>query len=198
MMLQLEMGPGFEKTIRELGSMGTAIRQACSTGLRIGVKLAAGKVISEHLSGQDLRMRSGHLAEAVDGWMAGELEGVVGVEENSGVDAYKWLLGTEQKTITPQRAKFLTIPIGDNLTGAGVARFSSPRQVPDGFFFTGKSGGLFFGIKHGKRGKVRALFVLKKSVTVTGSGALAAGVLDSTDDIADAIGDEISKKTGAN
>jgi len=198
MMIQLQMGAGFEKTVAELGSMGDAIRRACSVGLKKGVKLAAGKVVSEHLSGQDLKRRSGRLAEAVDGWMAGELEGVVGVQEHSGAEAYKWILGTEQKTITPKKAKFLTIPIGENLTQAGVARYSSPRDVPDGFFFTGKSGGLFFGTKRGKRGKVRPLFVLKKSVTVTGSGALAAGVLDSADDITEAMTDEIARTTGAN
>ena len=74
MMLELSMGRGYERTISELGSMGDTIRAACTEGLKKGVKLAAGKVVTEHLSGQDIKRRTGRLAEAVDGWMGGELE----------------------------------------------------------------------------------------------------------------------------
>jgi len=116
------------------------------------------------------------------------------VRDNSAVDRYKWILVTEQKTIRPKRAKFLAIPIAEGLTAAGVARFASPRDVPDGFFFTGKSGELFFGRKRGKRGKVRTLFVLKKAVTITGSGALLAGVFESADDITESIANEIDRR----
>jgi len=72
--------------------------------------------------------------------MAGFLEGIVGVRPNSAVEKYKWLLSDESKTITPKRGKFLAIPIAENLTGAGVARFSSPRQVPDGFLLKQRAG----------------------------------------------------------
>lgn len=194
MKLSIEMGSGFNRTITELGSMGTAVLEACSAGIAKGVKLAATKVVSEHLTGQDLASRTGNLKRAVDGWMAAPLDGVVGVRENSAVDKYKWLLGTEQITIKPRKSKFLAIPIGEGLTSAGVAKYASPRQVPEGFFFKGKSGGLFFGIKRGKRGKVRALFVFKKQVTITGSGALLAGVLDSADNIAKTMTAEISRR----
>lgn len=194
-MLQLEMGPNFQRVVNELGSMGRVVIDACSEGLAKGVKFAAGKVASDYLSGQSLKRRTGQLARAVDGWMISPNEAVVGVRPNSAVEKYKWLLGDEQKTITPKRAKFLTIPIGENLTGAGVARFSSPRQVPDGFFIKSK-GRLLFGYKKGKRGKFRALFVLVKSVFVQGSGALYDGVTDSLDDITEQMETEIGKKTG--
>ena len=191
MKLVMEMGSGYQKTVADLGSMGQAIVDACSVGLREGVKHAAAKTRKDHLSGQDLQPRTGFLRNAVDGWMAGQLDGVVGVRENSAVDKYKWLLGTERKTIKPKKAKFLAIPIGEGLTSSGVARYSSPRERPDGFFFTSKSGGLFFGIKRGKRGKVRPLFIFKKEVTITGSGALLAGVSDSLDDISETMTEEI-------
>lgn len=194
-MLHLEMGPNFKQVIAELGSTGQAVIDACSEGLKKGVKFAAGKVASDYLSGQSLKRRTGQLARAVDGWMISDSEAVVGVRPNSAVEKYKWLLGDEQKTITPKRAKFLTIPIGENLTGAGVARFSSPRQVPDGFFVKTK-GRLLFGYKRGKRGKFRALFVLVKSVFVQGSGALYDGVTDSLDDITKQMETEIGKKIG--
>lgn len=196
MMIQLEMGPEFKKTVAELGSMGKVVIEACSSGLKEGVKLAAGRVVSEYLTGQSLKRRTGSLARAVDGWLAGPLDGVVGVRASSAVEKYKWLLTDEQKTITPKRAKFLTIPIGENLTGAGVAKFSSPRQVPEGFFVKTK-GKLLFGTKRGKRGKFRPLFVLVKSVFVQGSGALYDGVLDSIDDIGEGIEKQIAKRTGS-
>jgi hypothetical protein len=36
----------------------------------------------------------------------------------------------EIHTITPKKSKFLAIPIGEALTGAGVPRYASPRDVP--------------------------------------------------------------------
>lgn len=194
MMIQLEMGPEFTNTVRELGGMGTALLEACSDGLASGVKIASGNVVRNYLSGQALNRRTGNLARSIDGWMDGLLDGVVGVRDDAAVAKYKWLLTDEQRTIVPKNSKFLTIPIGENLTGAGVARFSSPRQVPDGFFLRTKSGKLLFGRKNGKRGKFRALFVLVKSVFVQGSGALYDGVMESTDDISGEIEKQIDRK----
>lgn len=194
MIVRLEMGPDFKTTVEKLSSMGQAVLQACSQGLKKGASLAAGKVVSDYLSGQSLKRRTGQLARGVEGWLAAPLDAVVGVRPNQAVDRYKWLLGDEEKTITPKKAKFLTIPIGEGLTSSGVARFSSPRQVPGGFFV--KVGGrLLFGYKRGKKGKFRALFVLVKSVFVQGSGALYDGVIDSLDDISGGMETEIGKVT---
>jgi hypothetical protein len=192
MMIQLELGPEFKKTIAELGGLGDAVALAASTGLGKAVKFSATHVISKYLTGQALRTRSGMLKKAVDGWMVSDFEGVVGVQPNSAVDKYKWLLGEESKTIVPTKGKFLAIPIGENLTGAGVAKFTSPRQVPNGFFIR-VGGRLLFGYKNGKKGKFRAMFTLVKSVFVQGSGALADGVLESTDNMSGIIKDEVEK-----
>ena len=195
MLIQIEMGPTFEAAVRELGSAGQAVADACAAGLKKGVKLAAGKVVKDYISGQSLKRRSGNLARAIDGWLVSDLEGVVGVRPNSAVAKYAWLLGDEQKTIVPKKAKFLAIPIGEGVTGAGVARYKSPRDVPDGFFIKSKAGRLLFGYKRGKRGKFRPLFVLVKSVFVQGSGALYDGVTDSLDDITGQMESEIERKT---
>lgn len=192
MMVRLEMGPNFQHVVSELSSMGQAIFKACSEGLGKGVKLAAGTVSQKYLSGQALKRRTGQLARSVDGWMEAPLEGVVGVPDGSAVEDYKWLLGDEEKTIVPKKAKFLAIPIGEGVTPSGVPRFASPRQVPNGFFVKTK-GRLLFGTKRGKRGKFRPLFTLVKSVFVQGSGALYDGVMDSLDDIGEAMEDEIDK-----
>lgn len=200
MMLQLEMGPNFQRTVSELGGMGQAVVNACSEGLAKGVKYTASYVSENYLHGQYLKKRSGFLARAVQGWMVGPLEGVVGVRENTAVDKYKWLLGDEEKTITPKKGKFLTIPIGEALTGAGVlkAKYSGGlRSITDGFFVKTKTGGLLFGIKQGKKGKFRPLFVLVKSVFVQGTGALQDGVDESLDKIVTDIETEIEKKVGS-
>ena len=194
MILQLEMGPEFKQTVARFGRMGADVKRACSVGLKRGVKLASAVVVKNYLSGQSLKRRSGNLARSIDGWLEADFDGVVGVRPNAAVSKYAWILGDETKTITPKNAKFLTIPIGENLTGAGVARYTSPRQVPDGFFIESK-GKLLFGYKNGKRGKFRPLFTLVKSVTVQGSGALYDGVSDSLDDITGEMENEIAKAT---
>ena len=195
-LLRLEMGPGFKRTIRSMSSMGRAVLEGADEGLGKGVKLAATAVVRDYLSGQSLKRRSSMLADAVDGWMEGTLEGVVGVREDAGVNAYKWLLGSEDRTIVPKNSKFLAIPIGEGLTPSGVPRYRSPRDVKDGFFVrTGDQ--LLFGRKNGKRGKFRELFVMKKSVFVQGTDALYDGTYDSLDEIAGEMEKGIARKIGA-
>ena len=197
MMISLEMGPDFNTTVESLSSMGRAVLQAASVGLEKGANVAASNVAADYLSGQSLKRRTGMLAREVKGWMGGKLHAIIGVRPNSPVDKYKWLLGDEDKTIVPTRSKFLTIPIGEALTGAGVlkGKYSGGlRNIPDGFFV--KTGGrLLFGYKRGKKGKFRPLFTLVKSVFVQGSGALYDGVMDSVDDIGSAMEAEIGKVT---
>ncbi len=199
-MVTLEMGSGYRRAVAELGSMGIALIEAVNSGLEKGVKLAASNVVENYLTGQALKRRSGALARAVDGWLASPGDGVVGVRPGSAVDDYAWLLTDEQKTITPKKGRYLTIPIGENLTGSGVARFSSPRQVPDGFFIKSKRGQLLFGYRKGKtsRAKFRPLFVLVKSVFIQGSGALYDGVTESLDDISREIETEIDRRPELN
>jgi len=196
MKIVLEMGPTFNSVAAELGSMGGALKKACSTGLEKGVKIASGNVISNHLSGQSLNRRTGNLARAVDSWLESDHDGVVGIHEGTAVDKYAYLLGDEDKTITPKKAKFLTIPIGEGLTPSGVARYKSPREVEGGFFVK-TNGHLLFGYKRGKKGKFRPLFTLVKSVLVQGTGALYDGVMESMDDVSLAIEKEIDAQLGA-
>jgi hypothetical protein len=153
-------------------------------------------IVENHLTGQALKRRSGNLARAVDSWPVTDTDVVVGVRPDAAVGRYKWLLGDEQKTIVPKRSKYLAIPIGEALTASGVPKYSSPRDVQDGFFIKSK-GRLLFGYKKGKKGRFRPLFILVKSVFVQGTGALADGVAESIDDIGSAIETEISKRIGA-
>ena len=195
MKLLIQMGPGYDRAVEQLGSMGQAICAAVSQGLKDAIGIAANNVSENYLTNQALKKRTGNLAKAVDSWMAGLTEGVVGVRPGSAVDKYKWILGDEQMTIRPRNAKFLCIPIGEILTPSGVARFSSPRQVDDGFFVKTK-GRLLFGRKQGKRGRFRPLFTLVKEVLVQGSGALADGVMESTDNMTAAIQRRVDRAIG--
>lgn len=189
------MGPDFPQTVASLGSMGQQVLAAADKGLDTGVKLAASNVVSQYLTGQSLKRRTGSLARHVQGWLAESLHGVVGISDPSTVDRYKWLLGDEQMTILPKKGKFLTVPIGEALTGAGVLKgeYSGGLRSIAGGFFVRSKGSLLFGYKRGKKGKFRALFVLVKSVFVQGSGALYDGVNDSLDDITGSMQSEIDK-----
>jgi len=191
MQIQLELGPEFQKTLAELGGLGDAVSRAASVGLSKVVSYSATYVVTNYLTGQAIKARSHAMQRAVQGWMAGDFEGIVGVKPNSGVDKYAWLLGEESKTIVPRKGKFLAIPIGENLTNQG-AKFTSPRQIPNGFFVR-VGGRLLFGYKNGKKGKFRAMFTLVKSVFVQGTGALADGTLEWIDAHPNTIKDEVEK-----
>jgi len=195
MMIRIEMGPGFDAVVADLSATGRRIVAAASRGLTKGAAIAAGNVVKNYLAGQALKMRTGQLAKYVGSWSPSALEAVVGVADKTPVDKYKWLLGDESKTIRPKSAKFLAIPIGENLTNAGVARFESPRDVEGGFFVRTK-GRLLFGYKKGKtsRAKFRPLFTLVKSVFVQGSGALYDGVSESVDEVTASMQAEIDKE----
>jgi len=192
MLITIQLGPEYNRVRDSLLALGRDIEKAASDGMATGGKIAVGKTARDYLSGQALKQRSRSLARELDSWMPGPLHLVVGVPDGSTVDRYKWLLGDEQMTIRPKTGRFLAIPIGENLTGAGVPKYSSPRQVEDGFFVESK-GQLLFGRRNGKRGKFRPLFVLVTSVFVQGTGALYDGVMESLDDIGKAIEDSISK-----
>jgi hypothetical protein len=191
-MITLQMGEGFPATLATLSSLGRNVFAAVSSGLEKGVRIVAGRVSSDYLSGQSLKVRGGMLRKSLDGWLDSPIDAVVGIPAGSAVDSYKWLLGNETKTILPRKGKFLTIPIGENLSGSGVPRYTSPRQVQGGFFVKTK-GRLLFGFKNGKKGKFRPLFTLVKSVTIQGSGALSDGVFDNLDKITGSIQAEVDR-----
>lgn len=190
MLITLELTPETKLRMSEMSRMGQRIRAAVRSGLKVGTRQAAAYIAEEKLTGQSLKSRTGFLRKAVQAWMEADDLAIVGVRPNSAVEQYKWLLGGETKTIRPKHGRYLVIPIGDNLTAAGVARYRSPREVTDGFFLRSK-GQLLFGRKNGNRGRFRPLFALVTSVTVKGSDALAKGVLESRDDIVVAINTEL-------
>lgn len=145
-----------------------------------------------------LANRSGALARAVDGVLVGTWEAVVGAIHDAPRYA-RSILGKGTTTITPKSANHLWIPIADNRTKSGLTRMS-PREAmekrgPRGgrllSIFKSKRGNLVAFLREAKgrsrlitRGKNKGrqrgllLFVLKKSVEVQGTDALAKAVED--------------------
>ena len=79
----------------------------------------------------------------------------------------------------PKTGKYLAIPIADNVAGKrGDPKYDSPREVQDGFFFRGKSGGLFFGrdLKTQTGKKRRRTKFKGKSLGDTMFGSLMASI----------------------
>jgi hypothetical protein len=66
-------------------------------------------------------------------------------------------------TIRPVRARWLTIPLPNALTGAGVPRFPGPRSVPGLFTVRSRAGNLVMMRKTANG--VEPMYVLKDSVT---------------------------------
>ncbi|MCK9243669.1 MAG: hypothetical protein WC877_05195 [Dehalococcoidales bacterium] len=196
MNVTLQMGPEFNTTVSELGAMGKALIDACSKGLERGGQITVGSIARDYLSGQSLSRRTGMLAKHIGSWLHEPLHLIVGVPDNSPVDKYKWLLGDESKTITPKRARALTIPIGEALTAAGVPKYQSVRDAAAqlGVKLFRPKGSNVLGYARGKKGKFRPLFVLVKSVFIQGSSALSDGVLDNLDVISGEIENEIEGK----
>ena len=197
MIFALELGPQYKKAVSDLADAGGALRAAVTAGLAEGVQLSAAHVVENYLSGQYLKRRTGALAKSVQGWTEGDTHGVVGVVPGSGVEKYKYLLGDETVVIRPKKAKYLAIPIGEARTSTGAVKgeyAQGPRSVEGGFFIRSKSGQLLFGYKVGQRGKFRPLYVLKKKVTIFGTGALTDGVEESLPKITDAINRQIDEK----
>ncbi len=188
--IMIQLGGGWRSFEQDMDGKGRQIFNAASDGLADGGNLIASCVISDYISGQVLNRRSSMLAAAVTSWQENAISVTVGVPDGSNVDHYKWLLGDETKTITPKKGKYLAIPAGENLNASGVPRYTSPRQVEDGFFVRDGSK-LYFGRKNGQRGKFRLLFTFVRSVTIKGSGALINAAIDQKDKVTKIIQSKI-------
>lgn len=67
--------------------------------------------------------------------------------------------------VVPRTRRWLTIPLPDNMTPAGVTRETAPLAIMHGaFFFKSKTGKLLIAKREGDR--LRFLFVLKKRVRI--------------------------------
>ena len=133
---------------------------------------------TERLNGDPIKRRTGNLANQ---WTTTHIatadSNKFGVKSLAGLDqngvGYS-LLQEHGGDITPKNAKYLWIPIADNLTGAGVPRMTPTQAIQAGGFIAWNKGPIFFGVDQKGRSKksgglrLHPLFVLKKSVHVEG------------------------------
>jgi hypothetical protein len=200
MQILLELGPEFQKTLAELRILGNTVPSAVTDGLGEAVVFAAANVVEKFMTGQVLKRRTGLLAKNTQGWMVNDYEGIIGVRPKQGSDKYAWLLGDEQFTILPgpgKHALIIPIPGSEALTSDGASKWSSVKEAEnalgaDIFRLKGKN---VLGYIRGKSklSKFRPLFILVKSVFVQGTGALADGVLESTEKMTDLIQEKVDK-----
>jgi hypothetical protein len=153
-------------------------------------------------SGGPVALRSGALRQSIDTAMTDELSGHVGVTQGPAAKYARMILGPDQTTITPKNANHLWIPVGKNLTASGQTRLTPreafERKIAGGSgsggggkalrIFMSKAGNLVAFMRTGetyqrgeRKGQAKGYvaFVLKKSVTIQGTDALAEGVKES-------------------
>jgi len=120
------------------------------------------------LSGQRLNVRSGRLRNSVSLLVEDspvQLELRMG--RTRGADVHYAGILEEGGVITPKRGKFLAIPVGPAVTGAGVTKggWESPRTAPVKLRFVPTSrGGVLVTVP--KRGPGKVAYVLRRSITI--------------------------------
>lgn len=95
-------------------------------------------------------------------------------------------------TITPKRAKYLTIPLPPALTASGVPKKLSAREWQNTFVLKSKKGNLLIVQKVGK--ELVPLYVLKKKVTIPKRLAFEEAFLAGKDFLADKIAQDVIRE----
>lgn len=142
------------------------------------------------LKGQVLKRRTGRLAGSI-GYkvdkIGTEWRGVVG--SNVLYSAIHERPTAEERTIRPKHAQYLTIPIGEALTPAGVLR-QPATEWKNTFIQRSRSGNLI--IFQRRETKITPLFVLKKSVTLPYRPYIGPTLKETKDRVMDILGDAVS------
>ena len=166
--------------------MQTALR-------RIGMRVQSRVV--KNLSGPLLKKRTGSLARAVFYRVEqdpGEARVRIGVDKTKAPYAR---IQNDGGTIVPRQASRLAIPVGQALTGNGVARMSArdfmnnPQALGFDHAFVNKSRTAILGVRAGgKVAQIEAVFILKTSVRLTGVHYLERSLEQERSAIANELG----------
>lgn len=170
---------GAARVRAEIQRIPAEVRTGMVAALRRAVLRIHTAVVAEELRGGTLRTRTGNLGRAVFWRVEASAEQVIG---RVGVDRGKAVYGRIQAlggTIVPKRGKYLTIPVGQALTGNGVARFTARELLANpkafGFrtAFVNPRKTAIVGVRPDR--SLEALFALKTSVTLPPRNFLARG-----------------------
>ena len=152
------------------GKLRHGVERAMNT---IGIEMTR-YVKTQKLSGQSLNVRSGNLRRAIFyrvGSTSDDSFVFIGADLNKAIYARIQEYGG---VIRPKNAAHLTIPIGEALTGNGVARFTARQliQSPGSYGYVGTftRNKVIFGRRENKT--FEPLFVLKDQVTIKRVGYL--------------------------
>jgi hypothetical protein len=150
-------------------TMSAKAKAAAQLAVRRGVDLALNALRRASHRGP-LHARTGNLARS---WQSTDVKITpAGVSAGIVSSAPYWRIHEHGGKIVPVRAKALTIPILDNLTGkAKAARFKSVAMLKSEygasrvFQFKSHAGNKIIGVRDGRKG-LKAFFVLKQEVEI--------------------------------
>jgi len=154
-----------DRLMRKLNSVDVSKRpKILLQGFRQAAVMVERK-LKTNVSGRILKRRTGHLAKSIQSKIILSEKNGISAVIGSGVRTNKRLpyanIHETGGVITPKNVRFLTIPLKENLTPAGTARFTARELFEDypSDVFIRK--GIIF-LKKGKD-KISPMFVLKKS-----------------------------------
>lgn len=96
-------------------------------------------------------------------------------------------------TITPKKAKYLTIPLPPALTSRGLPKKPSARDWKDTFVLKSRKGNLLI-VQKQPNGGILPLYVLKKSVTIPKRLGFEEAFLAGRDFLADQIANDVVRE----
>lgn len=177
---------------------GDVLRKALRVGHAAALEDLASKVTLKARS-KGLKQRTGQLLASIAFWQTAAgpdaLVGYVGVPSDAPASRYAYLLTGQTKTIVPVNAKALTIPVGANLTGAGVARFRTVADLiaafGDAVVFAGRNIGVRSGT--GAKAKLDVYFKLAAQTTVKGRDVLDPAARESAPELAAIVQAEVDQ-----
>lgn len=141
---------------------------------------------AKQLTTTRLRVRSGSLRNSIQSQVEADGDSVRATIQAGSELAYA-RIQEEGGTITPVMGRFLAIPVGPALTGAGVAK-TSPRQVP-GLHFEPRGPRL-------ADDQGRTWFLLKTSVTLKPKRFLADAVDAALEQLPEQLGQAVDALVG--
>lgn len=135
----------------------------------IGVALMAEAQARENATSSP-RARTGHLRRSIAG-VAETGTSSVAITLTAGKGSTETYASAQEygALIRPKRGRFLAMPVGPALTGAGVARYPGPRAVPGLHFVPtrGGAGGLLVKDVGGRNARADIYFVLLRQVRIS-------------------------------
>lgn len=189
--LKVKVSVKADAVVRRFGALaGEKLDQALRSGLSTALDLGASGVVGKALE-RGVQSRSGTLLNEIRGRLeeGDEPGGFVGVPDESPARKYAGLLTAGG--IRPTTKKALTIPIAENLTGAGVARFASVAALeaafPSGVVRVKRLLGVSI------EGEFTPFFLLSKHVR--GRDALEPGLDEAQPEMVGAVQDSVDKLT---